>query len=87
AFGASMGIRFDTYLVDEITAVGDQQFRRKSRQIFLDRMRLSSAIVVSHNMSDIRDFCDEGLVLEKGKVSHYEDLEEAIDYHRTLMSD
>ncbi|MEM6376133.1 MAG: ATP-binding cassette domain-containing protein, partial [Pseudomonadota bacterium] len=46
AFGASMGIRFDTYLVDEITAVGDQQFRRKSRQIFLDRMRLSSAIVV-----------------------------------------
>lgn len=87
AFGNSMGIRFDTYLVDEVTAVGDQQFRRKSRRVFLERMRVSSAIVVSHNMSDIRDFCDEGLVLEDGKVTHFSDLNDAIVYHRTLMAD
>lgn len=87
AFGASMGIRFDTYLVDEVTAVGDQQFRRKSRRVFLDRMRDSSAIVVSHNMADVRDFCDEGLVLEKGKITHFQDLNEAIAHHRALMAD
>jgi len=87
AFGASMGIRFDTYLVDEVTAVGDQQFRRKSRKVFLDRMQHSSAIVVSHNMGDIRDFCDEGLVLEDGKVTHFHNLEDAIACHRALMAD
>ncbi len=31
AFGVSMGIGFDTYLVDEVTAVGDAAFRAKKR--------------------------------------------------------
>ncbi|MEM7076583.1 MAG: ABC transporter ATP-binding protein [Pseudomonadota bacterium] len=87
AFGASMGVPFDTYLVDEVTAVGDQQFRRKSRRVFLDRMRISGAIVVSHNMGDIRDFCDEGLVLEDGQITHFSNLNEAIARHRDLMAD
>lgn len=85
AFGMSMGIRFDTYLVDEITAVGDQQFRSKSRQVFRERMRTASAIVVTHNMPEVREFCDEGLVLENGKVRHFKDLDEAIACHKKLM--
>ena len=46
-FGAAMGIRFDTYLVDEVTAVGDASFRRKSRAVFSERMKSSSAIMVA----------------------------------------
>jgi capsular polysaccharide transport system ATP-binding protein len=38
-FGMSMGIAFDTYLVDEITATGDAAFRAKSHAIFRDRIR------------------------------------------------
>lgn len=87
AFGMSMGIRFDTYLVDEITAVGDQQFKRKSRQVFRERMRDASAILVTHNLSEVREFCDEGLVLEDGKITHFKDLDEAIEYHKKLMDD
>lgn len=85
AFGTSMGIHFDTYLVDEVTAVGDQQFRRKSRAVFAERMKSSSAIVVSHNMPEIRDFCDEGMVLEDGKITYFPDLDEAIAYHQALL--
>ncbi len=87
AFGTSMGIRFDIYLVDEVTAVGDQQFKRKSRQVFRERMKEASAILVTHNMPEVREFCDEGLVLEHGKITHFKDLEEAIDYHKELMED
>ena len=36
AFGVSMGIPFDFYLIDEVTAVGDANFREKSREVFLD---------------------------------------------------
>jgi len=36
-FGASMGIHFDTYLVDEVTATGDAAFRRKSQAVFRAR--------------------------------------------------
>lgn len=85
-FGASMGIRFDTYLVDEVTAVGDAAFRRKSRAVFVDRMRHSSAIMVSHSMGQLREFCNAGLVLENGQLQYFDDLEEAIAVHQALMA-
>ncbi|SCZ71880.1 capsular polysaccharide transport system ATP-binding protein [Epibacterium ulvae] len=84
-FGASMGIRFDTYLVDEVTAVGDAAFKRKSRALFSDRMRHSSAIVVNHSMAQLREFCNAGLVLEQGRVRYFADLDEAIEEHLRLM--
>jgi capsular polysaccharide transport system ATP-binding protein len=84
-FGASMGIRFDTYLVDEVTAVGDKSFKRKSRDIFAARMQHSSAIMVNHSMSQVRKFCDAGVVLENGKLRYFEDLEEAIAIHEAML--
>lgn len=85
-FGASMGIRFDTYLVDEVTAVGDATFRRKSRAVFVDRMRYSSAIMVSHSMNQLREFCNAGIVLENGQMQYFDDLDEAIACHEAIMS-
>ena len=84
-FGASMGIRFDTYLVDEVTAVGDATFKRKSRSVFADRMRHSSAIMVNHSMNQIRQFCNAGIVLENGQMQYFDDLDEAIACHEALM--
>jgi capsular polysaccharide transport system ATP-binding protein len=86
AFGASMGIQFDTYLVDEVTAVGDARFRRKSRAVFRERVRGRSAILVSHDMPQVRAFCDAGIVLEEGKLRIFDDLEEAITWHTALMT-
>ncbi len=85
-FGVSMGIDFDTYLVDEVTAVGDASFKRKSRALFLDRMHRSGAIVVNHQMGQLRKFCDAGMVLEKGKIHYFDDLDEAIALHEELMA-
>ncbi|MCV2874600.1 ABC transporter ATP-binding protein [Defluviimonas sp. WL0050] len=85
AFGASMGIHFDTYLVDEVTAVGDAAFRRKSRAVFKERMKHSGAILVSHEMMQIREFCDAGMLLEDGQLTYFDDLEEAISAHQSLM--
>ncbi|MBT9247663.1 ABC transporter ATP-binding protein (plasmid) [Gemmobacter fulvus] len=86
AFGASMGIKFDTYLVDEVTAVGDATFRRKSRAVFRERMKDSGAILVTHEMGQVREFCDAGLILEKGQLYYFEDLDEAIEVHQALMA-
>ena len=85
-FGASMGIRFDTYLVDETTAVGDAAFRRKSRSIFKERMKHASAIMVSHSPRQLRAFCDAGIVLENGKLRYFDDLEEAIELHERQLA-
>jgi len=84
-FGASMGIDFDTYLVDEVTAVGDANFRQKSRAVFGDRMKNSGAVMVSHSMSEVRSYCDVAIVLDNGVLTYFEDLEEAIAHHTVLM--
>lgn len=86
AFGVSMGIPFDTYLVDEVTSVGDAAFRRKSAAVFKDRMSRSGAIVVTHSMGELRNLCDCGAVLENGRLTFFEDLEDAISQHNTNMA-
>lgn len=85
-FGIAMGIPFDTWLVDEVTAVGDAAFRAKSQAVFRTRMQAASAILVSHNMSELREFCTAGMVLDQGRLCYYDDLEEAIRHHWRAMN-
>ena len=85
AFGVSIGIPFDTYLVDEVTSVGDADFKRKSRLVFLERMKTAGAVVVTHSMNQIRKLCSSGVVLEHGKLVYYADVEEAIARHQENM--
>ena len=85
AFGVSMGIRFDTYLVDEVTAVGDAAFKKKSGEVFRARMAESGAILVSHSMEQIKTLCEAAAILENGTLTYYEDLEEAIACHQGNM--
>ena len=85
AFGVSMGIRFDTYLVDEVTAVGDAAFRRRSDRIFRDRMREAGAVMVSHSMQQVRQTCTAGAVLENGRLTYYDNVDEAITHHERNM--
>lgn len=86
AFGVSMGIAFDTYLVDEVTAVGDASFKARSDALFKARMRNAGAVVVSHSMSQIRQLCDAVVVLEGGQLDYYTDVEEGIARHEENMT-
>lgn len=86
AFGVSMGIAFDTYLVDEVTAVGDAAFRARSTALFNDRMKNAGAVVVSHAMGQVRQTCTAGAVLENGTLIYYDDLEAAIAHHERNMA-
>ena len=85
AFGMSMGIAFDWYLVDEVTAVGDAAFRRKSLAVFRDRLSAAGLLMVSHSPGTIRSYCSSGLVLEGGSARYFEDVDEAIAHHERNM--
>jgi capsular polysaccharide transport system ATP-binding protein len=85
AFGVSMGIGFDTYLVDEITAVGDAAFKAKSDRMFKARMKHAGAVMVSHSMAQVRDLCDAAAVLENGRLTYYDDVGAAIAHHNRNM--
>jgi capsular polysaccharide transport system ATP-binding protein len=85
AFGLSMGIHFDTYLVDEITAVGDASFREKSEAVFLDRMRTSGALFVTHSMGSVPRLCTAAATLEDGHLTYFDDVREGVARHMEDM--
>lgn len=85
AFGLSMGIRFDTYLVDEVTSVGDAAFRDKSTKLLKARIGESAAIIVSHSMPFMKEICDHGVVMVAGYAKWFDDIDAAIQTHEHAM--
>ena len=81
AFGISMGIHFDTYLVDEVTATGDATFREKSAAVFRARIARSGLVMVTHSMGLARQVCQIGGVLEAGRLTMYDNVADAIAHH------
>jgi capsular polysaccharide transport system ATP-binding protein len=84
AFGLSMAIDFECYLVDEITGVGDRRFQEKCRDAFKERSFKSSLIMVSHSMPTLKEHCDMGVVLSDGHLQFYDDINHAIDTYLSL---
>jgi capsular polysaccharide transport system ATP-binding protein len=78
AFGLSIAIRFDLYLVDEITAVGDARFQKRCAEAFDARRAEADMIMVSHSMETIARYCDRGAVLADGRLIMYPTAREAV---------
>lgn len=85
AFGMAMGVAFDWYLVDEVTAVGDAAFKKKSLAMFRSRLKDAGLLMVSHSINTIRSYCESGLVLEGGRAHYYPDVRDAVEAHRLNM--
>jgi ABC-type polysaccharide/polyol phosphate transport system ATPase subunit len=81
-FGLSMAFKFDVYLLDEVTGVGDQSFRSRAKELIKWRAKNSSFLMVSHNLWGLKVHCDRALVLHGGKITSYDSLEEGIAVHR-----
>ena len=86
AFGLSMAIDFDVYLIDEITAVGDENFKRKSQAVFKGKLADSQIIMVSHSANTIRAYCDCGLLLDGGSVTFFDNVVDLVEAYKTTAS-
>jgi capsular polysaccharide transport system ATP-binding protein len=83
AFGLSLAVNFECYLIDEITAVGDRRFKMKSEAALKDKIRDARVIMISHSEKTIRDYCDSGVLVYGSKLYFYEDLDMLIaDYRK-----
>lgn len=86
AFGLSLAIDFDCYLIDELIAVGDARFHRKCNEELFAKRADRAYVMASHDMNTIRDHCDRALVIESGKAKIFDDVEEAIDVYTWLRA-
>jgi len=85
AFAMSMAVKFEMYLIDEITAVGDGGFRRRSEDMLCARLEDSGAIFVSHSLDQMRRLCKSGVVLQNGRFFYYARVQKAIEHYDYLM--
>lgn len=84
AFGLSMAIRFECYLIDEVMAVGDARFQKKCADAFGLRRADADIIMISHSMETIREYCGRCLVLAHGLIHEFSDVDEAIALYKKL---
>ncbi|MBQ8679080.1 MAG: ABC transporter ATP-binding protein [Treponema sp.] len=84
AFAVAAHLDSDILIADEVLAVGDAAFQKKA----LGKMNeLSSGegrtvLFVSHNMAQVKNLCNKGIVLEKGRVVRQDDdINKCIDYY------
>ncbi len=87
AFAVSLAIRFECYLVDEVTAVGDRSFRDRCRLALEERRANGTLIMVSHDPGTLREYCEAGAILQHGRLTFFDTIDEAIDaYDRSFAT-
>ena len=85
AFAISMAVEFDCFLIDEVVSVGDQRFHDKChRELFQERAD-RAMIIVSHDANFIREHCSRASVLHEGKLTNFENLDQAFDFYQSSM--
>lgn len=84
AFGLSLAFKFEVYLSDEATSVGDKNFKIKAKEYFRDRIDESSIIMVSHTEDTLREFCDAGILLVDGQATWFDNLNDAISLYNEI---
>ena len=84
AFGLSLAFDFDYYIVDEAMSVGDAHFKKKASDAFKAKVGQANIILVTHGMTQVRTMCDLVIILDRGKATIYEDVEEGIKVYQNL---
>lgn len=85
AFGVSLAIKFDCYLIDEATAAGDARFRQKSEDALRERREHGTIIMTSHDPYTLQNYCTRGAVLYGGALILYDSVAEACEVHNALQ--
>jgi capsular polysaccharide transport system ATP-binding protein len=86
AFGISLAIDFECYLIDEVTGAGDERFKERSRAELMERRERASLIMTSHDPNTLMNYTTRGAVVYGGSLVLYDTIQEAVDVHTRLQA-
>jgi ABC-type polysaccharide/polyol phosphate transport system ATPase subunit len=83
AFSVSVNVDPEILIIDEVLAVGDEYFKKKS----LDKMHElfnsgKTILFVSHSAKDITELCTRSIMIHKGKIVKEGDPTDVINYYQ-----
>ena len=86
AFGVSLTVDFECYLVDEVTGAGDVRFRSKSENALMERRERAALVMISHDPGTLQQYCTKGAVLYGGSLTFFDSISEACEVHYGLQT-
>lgn len=87
AFAIAKEADADLYLVDEVLAVGDEQFQKKCLDVFRQwKSQGKSLLFVSHNPGLVTELCERAVLLEKGRQIAIGPADKVMDKYHQLIN-
>ena len=85
-FSIAVNVEPEVLLVDEVLAVGDEEFQRRCHNRF-DELSSSgrTVVIVSHALSTVAAMCDQVAWLERGKLAHVGQPQTVVDAYLTRV--
>lgn len=79
----SIAMARDILLIDEGIGAGDLSFQKKFSERLDSFLKSSSTLLIaSHSIDLLKEYCDIGVILNRGSVIFQGDIKETIDYYR-----
>jgi len=86
AFATAIQSDPDILVIDEVLAVGDLDFQKKSYEKFLEIKKNNKTIVfVTYNLNEVLNLCDRAVLMFKGHVVDIGKPEDVIDKYQTVV--
>lgn len=78
AFAVAIQAKSDILVLDEILAVGDEAFQRKSREFFetIKQDQNKTVILVTHDMGAVQRYCNKVIYIKDGVLEKSENLQD-----------
>jgi ABC-type polysaccharide/polyol phosphate transport system ATPase subunit len=86
-FAISTSFQHDIILMDEWVGTGDGDFMAKATERMQNRVEGSKIVMLaSHSISLVREVCNKGIVLERGRLAYGGDILSALKYYHELLA-
>jgi capsular polysaccharide transport system ATP-binding protein len=87
AFGLSVAIEFECYLIDEVISVGDAAFRHKCHnELFVNRQD-RAFVIATHDLGLLQEYCNRAIIIEAGRAKIFEDVSVAMEVYAAIVDD
>jgi ABC-2 type transport system ATP-binding protein len=88
AFSIAIKAQSEILLIDEVLAVGDAAFQKKCFDYFMKlKKEKRTVVLVTHDMGAVRQYCDSGIMIDKGKIVKTGKVEAIAQAYQKLFND
>lgn len=84
SFGLSLVFDFDYLIIDETLSVGDKNFQEKSKKALRKKIENCNVLLVSHSMPVLKEICDVGILVHKGEMHYFDNIDDAIKTYNKI---